>query len=306
MKLEKSILKIDCGKTSKETEDFIKKQLVEFNRDGVILGLSGGIDSAVAAALAVRAVGKEKILVLILPERDSDPQNIKDAREYAKALGIEVIERNITPIIRKFGAYKIVPSAIFFPRKFKEKFVRKIHESFVEKGKRPFLESMLGTKEDMLEKGAAFYRIKVRARMLMLYFYAEQRNLLVLGTCNKTEKLIGFFAKHGDSAADIVLLAHLYKTQVRELARYLDVPQKIIDKAPSPDLLPGITDEYAIGMPYETVDLILYGLSNNMSKEEIAKELGIEADKVDYVIELNKKSKHMRELPRELPVSLGG
>jgi NAD+ synthase len=130
--------------------------------------------------------------------------------------------------------------------------------------------------------------------MILLYYYAELENFLVLGTCNKTEKSIGFFVKYGDAAADIAPLESLYKTQVRQLAAFLEIPEEITSKPPSPDLLPGITDEYAIGLSYETLDEILWRLEAGIDRGEIAETLGLEPDVVDYVQELMQRSAHMR------------
>jgi NAD+ synthase len=133
--------------------------------------------------------------------------------------------------------------------------------------------------------------------MVILYSYAERQNLLVVGTASKTEPLTGFFVKYGDSAADIMSLLPLYKTQVRQLAKFLQVPEKIINKAPSPDPIPGITDEFAIGITYEKLDLILAGLDMNMEVKDIAKARGVRRETIEYVRELVKRSEHMRNSP---------
>ena len=133
--------------------------------------------------------------------------------------------------------------------------------------------------------------------MVILYSYAERENLLVVGTANKTEFLIGFFVKYGDSAADITPLLSLYKTQVRLLAKFLHIPERILNKAPSPDLIPGITDEFAIGIPYEKLDIILSGLDTNTTAEDIAAKTDVKQKTIEYVKELVTKSEHMRILP---------
>lgn len=154
----------------------------------------------------------------------------------------------------------------------------------------------------LVNQTVAYHRVKGRLRAILLYYYAELENLLVLGTCNRTEKAIGFFIKSGDAAADIALLESLYKTQVRQLAAFLHIPEEIISKPPSPDLLPGITDEYAIGLSYETLDRILWRLEAGMDAEEIAGVLGLEPGRVDYVRELTRRSAHMRAQPEAPPL----
>ena len=133
--------------------------------------------------------------------------------------------------------------------------------------------------------------------MVLLYLHGEIENRLVVGAANRTEYSIGYFVKHGcDDATDIMPLLNLYKTQVRELARYLNIPSRIIEKPPSPDILPGIIDEEAIGIPYEKLDLILLALEKGWEIGEIAKVLEIEEEKVVYAKKLIQKSEHMREL----------
>jgi NAD+ synthase len=131
----------------------------------------------------------------------------------------------------------------------------------------------------------------------LLYYYGELENRLVVGAANKSEYEIGYFVKHGcDDATDIMPLIHLYKTQVRDLARYLNIPSKIIEKPPSPDILPGIVDEEAIGIPYEKLDLILLALEKRWEIGEMTKVLGIEEKEIIYVKNLMQKSDHMRKL----------
>ena len=133
--------------------------------------------------------------------------------------------------------------------------------------------------------------------MVILYSYAERGNLLVAGTANKTEFLTGFFVKYGDSAADIMPLLPFYKTQVRQLAEFLHIPERVLSKAPSPDLIPGITDEFAMGISYEKLDLILLGLDMSMEMKDIAAGAGVKQETIEYVKELVGRSEHMRGSP---------
>jgi len=133
--------------------------------------------------------------------------------------------------------------------------------------------------------------------MILLYYYGELENRLVVGAANKSEYQVGYFVKHGcDDATDIMPLLNLYKTQVRELGRYLNIPSRIIEKPPSPDILPGIIDEEAIGISYEKLDLILLAFEKGWEIVEIAQDLEVEEKKVDYVKNLIQKSEHMRTL----------
>jgi len=133
--------------------------------------------------------------------------------------------------------------------------------------------------------------------MLLLYKYAELENRMVVGAANKTEKMIGFFVKHGcDHASDIMPILNLYKTQVRLLAKYLDIPSIFLDKQPSPDIVPGVIDERVIGIKYELLDKILFLIENKKSNDEISDVLDIDESKVDYVKSLLDKSEHMRKV----------
>jgi NAD+ synthase len=297
----KSSIGVDAGPLARSLESFIREHVEKLEREGVILGLSGGIDSAVVAALCARAVGPEKTLALVMPDRDSWREHIKDALSFAAQLGIKTKLINITPYLRKLGAYKLFFLHRFpLPKNIKAKLAHKAHAYFERKtGKTPFSAGILGIHDKQLDSylknSTAYYRIKHRLRMVLLYLHAERENRLVVGAANKTEYRIGFFVKHGcDDAADVMPLLHLYKTQVRELARALDLPARIINKAPSPDIIPGITDEEAIGIPYEKLDLILLALEKGWEIAEVAAVLELEQGVVERVTELTERSAHMR------------
>jgi NAD+ synthase len=299
----KSQMKIDPEKLSLSLEDFIKEHMDKLEREGVILGLSGGIDSAVVAALCKRAVGSEKTLALMMPEKDSREEHVKDALNFAKELGIATRLMDITPYLKELEVYKLAPlSRIPFLGRLRGPLIKKAYRYYErETGETPFSASITGLKNkeysSFISKRNAYYRIKHRLRMVLLYLYGELENRLVVGTANKSEYQIGYFVKHGcDDATDIMPLLNLYKTQVRELARYLNIPSRIIEKPPSPDIIPGIIDEEAIGIPYEKLDLILLALEKGWEIPEIAKALGMEEKRVVYVKNLIQKSEHMRKI----------
>lgn len=298
----RSMMQTDRWKLSRSIEEFISRSLEKLEREGVILGLSGGIDSALVAGLCVRAVGAKKVLALIMPEKDSEPRHVSDARHVAEKLGIEARVIDITPYLKKLGAYKLsLFRGIPMPRRVRGALTRRAYRYYEKKtGETPFSASIAGLRDTMfgpyLKKGNAFYRIKHRVRMLVLYLNAELENRLVVGAANKTEYLTGFFVKHGcDHAADIMPILGLYKTQVRGLAEYLDVPLEVRKKPPSPDIIVGITDEQAIGIPYEQLDLVLAALERGWETGEIAGALGLEEKTVRYVEGLTTKSEHMRK-----------
>jgi len=277
---------------------FIKESVTEHGRNGVIFGLSGGIDSALVAYLAVSALGKGKVLALFMPERDSSPLSRNHAYLIANSLGIEIIEINLTSVLRKIGIYRLEPQPLFFSRSFQEKYVLNKYLRFQDKNETTFLKSQKGGEGKMeIMKGNAFLRIKHRLRMIMWYYHAELRNYLVLGCCNKTEKLLGYFVKYGDAGSDVDPIADLYKTQVRELAENIAVPKEIVEKRPAPDLMPGMTDEFALQMPYEKIDIILCGLENGLDEDEILKEASATKKDLEYIKILMKLAHQMNIVP---------
>ncbi len=295
-------LKIDSKKTADAIIDFIKKKVEYFKRDGVILGISGGLDSACIAGLSVRAIGNENILGLIMPERDSPPKSKEDSELVAKSFGIKTKFIDLTPILECFGIYSTPTGKSIEGKGLSAKLIQMGYKLFPA-GKSPFIGGLLVTKHKWMRQVEAYYRIKHRMRMATLYYWGEYHNYLVVGTSNRTEALTGFFIKYGDGAADIMPIEMLYKTQVKALSRFLGVPQTIIDKKPSPDILPGITDELALGISYEKLDQILLGLKKEMEEKTIAKDVGVRETTIEYVKKLINLSNHMRNLPERWEIS---
>ena len=291
-------LSIAPQSTCEMIEQFICSKVEQYNRDGAIVGLSGGIDSAVTAALATKALGMTRVLGLIMPERDSSPASQYDAERLAHSLGIRTQTIKLTPLLRQLGAYKLVPKATAVPYTYKKRYACKRFTSLAERLKdRPFASSFIGCHDTELAEGIAYARAKNRLRMAVLYFQAEKNNLLVLGTTNKTEWMTGLFVRYGDGAADVMPLLSLYKTQVYYLGEYLNLPRSILTKEPSPDLVPGIFDEDLLGLPYEDLDMVLYHLEIGMSSEDIAPHLGLKEEEVEMVLQLVRDSEYMRRMP---------
>jgi NAD+ synthase len=234
---------------------FIARHVEAARAEGVVLGMSGGLDSAVVAALAVRALGKRKVLCVMMPSPDSDPSDEKHARLACKALGV-------TPVLRPIGA---------------------LLEGF---------ERSLAGKPDKAVRGNA----KARARMMVLYAEAQPRSRLVCGTGNKSELLTGYFTKHGDGGVDLQPIGDLYKTQVRQLARFLGVPKAIVEKPPSAGLYSGQTDEKEMGLAYEQLDAILRGMELNHPHDTIARKTGLPLPMVEKVEGMVRRTEHKRRL----------
>ena len=230
----------------------IKKKILETNTEGVVFGLSGGIDSAVIAYLCNNAV-KDKTLAIIMPDSKISPESeTNDAIQIVDELGIN---------------YKLLD-------------INLIHKEY----------SKVIEPNDM-----ALGNLRARIRMNVLYYYGNSKNLLVLGSSDKSEFNIGYFTKFGDGAADVLPIASLYKTQIREMARHLDIPKSIINKKSSPHLWPNHEAEHEIGAEYEEIDIILYCLLElKLPIEEIIKVSQINEEKVQKIYQLYKKSKHKR------------
>jgi NAD+ synthase len=238
-----------------------------------------------------------------MPDKDSKKEHIRDALSFAQQLNIRTKLIDLSPYLKRLGTYDLfILNKLPLTPKLRGILTKRAYHFYRRKtGESAFSASLLGFKDkefgSHLRRSNAYYRIKHRLRMIMLYLYAELENKLVVGTANKTEYRIGFFVKHGcDDAADIMPILNLYKTQVRELARFLDIPSRIIEKPPSPDIIPGIIDEEAIGIPYEKLDLILLAFENGWEKSDIAKFVEVNAEEVTYVSNLVQKSEHMRKL----------
>lgn len=298
MKLSKEILRLNNPeRTCRKIEIFIKGKMKELKRDGVVLGLSGGLDSAVVAYLCMRSVGPEKVLALFMPDKDSERKSWEDAKLIADKLGIRFETIDITPVLEKIGIYELIPTEILRSKKISGWVFRRYREAMKKIGRDPYEDTLLGGGNQFIRKGNAYSRTKHRLRSVILYYRAELENFLVVGAANKTEALTGFFAKFGcDRVADIMPLGNLYKTQVREIARYLGIPPEILKKAPTPDLIPGFKDEDILGS-YLEVDLILYGLELGLTPEEIASQLRIKLKEIQRIQRYVQKSVHMRESP---------
>ncbi|MEM2613785.1 MAG: NAD+ synthase [Nitrososphaerota archaeon] len=250
---------LDFNEAIKIITGFISDALEFSGCDGFILGLSGGIDSATVASLCVRAVGPSRVLGLIMPTSTTPREDVKDAEEFARVLGIKTFTIDISDI---------------------QSGVSKLYRD------NPKLSRL------------AYGNIAPRLRMTILYMYANNRNLLVVGSGNKSELVVGYFTKYGDGGADILPIGDLYKTYVKELARILGVPQRIIDKKPSAGLWPGQTDEDELGITYNELDQILYAIVDlGLSVEETSDLTGIDIKKIERVFGMIKRSEHKRMPP---------
>jgi len=260
MSLTLDALKIDVDKVSKKIINGIKEYIANTGINRVVIGVSGGVDSATTLTLAVRALGSENVTALIMPDPMATPkEDIEDAQSLAKMLGVKVEYVEIGDI---FNAYA---------------------------NSMPFFN---------LKAVKANGNLKARIRMCILYYYANVNNALVIGSSDKSEILIGYFTKYGDGGVDLLPIGDLYKTQVRQLAIGLGVPEKIAYKPSSPRLWPGHMAEDELGLCYEEIDIILYAYHDlGLSEDEIVQRCNVSADKVKRVISMVRNSEHKRKMP---------
>lgn len=290
-------LNIDPPKLCKNIEEKIRTTMKNLNRDGSIIGLSGGLDSAVAATLTVRSLGADKVYLVNLPEKDSKKIHRNHAKQLAEHLGIHLNVKPINSILRSTGTYKLLPLRFIPGRKLRTKLIEFGRKKFGPKnGESILLKRLKPNANSWLAKATAYVMAKHRIRMVILYQYAEVRNLMVVGAANRTEWLTGTFSKWGvDHCADIMPLIHLYRTQLERIAEYIQIPEYIRKKAADPDIIPTIDDKGELLYSFNLADQILYGIENNIDKNALCQEYGEEI--VEHLFSLWKYSKHMRESP---------
>ena len=293
-----NLLEFDLEITKKNINDFIRKYGKDLNKQGAVVGLSGGVDSALVLKLCVEALGYKNVIAVMLPERDSSGQNTIDAKKFASELGVRIIYKKITNILSLIGVYRLYPPTFLIKRSLIEKYVyQKRKDLSLRLQKDIFLANLEGSSDKELSKAIAFYRIKHRLRSTVLFYYSELNNYLLVGCANKSEWLTGFFVKYGDSIADIMPIISLYKTQVFRLSEYLKLPDYILKKAPSPDLIPGLVDEEALGISYKKLDLILFCFEKGYPADKIIQLSGATDEEIKKVSVYMKKSDYLRKWP---------
>jgi len=258
LRLTPIVLNLDWQEVETKIKRFIKDYVQKSGAKGIVLGLSGGIDSCTVAALSALGIGGDRVLGLILPEKETyNAKDVEHAKLVAEKFGFKTKTVDITSTLKAF--YTSIP--IFDP-------------------------------SDNICKG----NVKARTRMVYLYYYANRLNLIVCGSSDKSETMMGYFTKWGDVAADISPIMDLYKTQVRKLAQHIGIPKEIVAKPSSPALWPGQLAEKELGMKYEQLDLILYGLEHFTKPEEIAKQLGVDREVVDTIKRRWLSTEHKRRM----------
>jgi NAD+ synthase len=296
MKLDYSVLDIDLGTEADRIARRLREILRDLSRRGLVVAMSGGIDSSVCAALAVRAVGKDKVFGLLLPEQDSSSASSQRGRQLAKHLDIECELVDIAPTLSAIGCYRWRDEAIrrVFPDydgSWKNKIViagglegQVNHfKLVVQTPAGEVREERLGLREYLQIVAATNF--KQRIRKTVEYFHADRLNYAVVGTPNRLEYDQGFFVKNGDGSADLKPIAHLYKTQVYAMARHLGLPEEICSATPTTDTysLAQGQDEFYFALPYRQMDLALWALNHGRPATELGATLGISAAQAERV-----------------------
>jgi len=297
----------EVSKITSRMKDILRDDL---HRRGFIIAMSGGIDSSVCAALAVKALGKKKVFGLLLPEQDSSSSSSERGQALAEHLGIEYIKHDIAPSLDAIGCYKWRDDAIklVFPE-YGEGWKNKIVISGGTEGRvnhfvlvvqtpdGEMRKERLGLKEYLQIVAATNY--KQRIRKTVEYFHADRLNYAVIGTPNRLEYDQGFFVKNGDGSADIKPISHLYKSQVYALARFMGLPDLICNAIPTTDTysLQQGQDEFYFALPYQQMDLALWALNHNVSAVELGKVLEVDEAHAQWIYDdINAKRKTTKYL----------
>ncbi|MCW9014623.1 MAG: NAD(+) synthase [Gammaproteobacteria bacterium] len=296
-KLSSQVLEMDLDaeviKISQRLREILRSDL---NRRGLVIAMSGGIDSSVSAALAVKALGPKKVFGLLLPEQDSSSNSLKRGKQLAEHLGIEYLVHDIAPTLDAIGCYQWRDEAIkaTFPE-YGEGWKNKIvitggiegqinhFKLVVQPPNGEIKEKRLGLKEYLQIVAATNY--KQRIRKTVEYFHADRLNYAVVGTPNRLEYDQGFFVKNGDGSADVKPISHLYKSQVYALSKHLGLPDDICSAIPTTDTysLQQGQDEFYFALPYQQMDVALWALNHKIPASELADFLGSTEEQAQWV-----------------------
>ena len=291
-------LRIDPAATTAQIESAIREMVFgKLRRKGAVVALSGGVDSSVVAVLCSRALGKDRVLGLMLPSAASSPDSLRLAHLQASRIGIRTQVEDLSPILVAAGCYQRAADAI-------RKVMPEFHESLKYKivlppllgdAAYPIFSVVVQLADDSQKKRrlthetylglVAAMNFKQRTRKMMEYYYADLHNYAVAGTPNRLEYDLGFFVKNGDGAADLKPIAHLYKSQVYQLAAHLDVPEEIQHRTPTTDTYPleQSQEEFYFALPLEKMDFCLYGKNHGISPASLAPALGMKEEQVKRV-----------------------
>jgi NAD+ synthase len=296
--MNRSVLALDAAAEVGRITHALREQVLgQLRRRGAVVGISGGVDSSVVAALCARAFGPEKVLGLLMPERDSSSDSLELGRMLAASLGIEALVEDIGATLEAAGCYRRQVEAIrtVFPQYGEGWKCKLVLPSILERERLNvtslIVQSRSGETSSVRLTPAAYLQIvaatnyKQRVRKMTEYYHADRMNYAVAGTPNRLEYDQGFFVKQGDGAADVKPIAHLYKTQVYQLAAHLGVPEEVRRRPPTTDTfsMPQTQEEFYFALPYDRMDLCLYALNHGISAADAAPAVDLSAAQVERV-----------------------
>jgi NAD+ synthase len=296
-KFNPDILKLAAAAEVENIVGHLRRNVIEvLNREGVVLGVSGGVDSAVCLALAVRAFTPERTVALILPEMESSPESVPLARQVCRQFGVKPIVEDLSAALLGLNCYRRRDEAvravfpeydgtyrlkITLPSELLEKEILNVYSATVISPEGEEQKHRLRSEE--FRQIVAATNFKQRARAAMLYYHAELRNYAVIGTPPKNEHDLGFFVKFGDGAMDVKPIAHLYKTQVYQLAEFLEIPEAIRQRPPTSDTYSaGSTqEEFFFRLPFRVLDLLWYAWEHQVPAAEAGREINLAEKQVE-------------------------
>lgn len=318
--LNQSALALDPEQEVNRIVHFLRETIHHrFHHQGAVVGISGGVDSSVVLSLCVRAIGPERVIGVLMPEKDSASESTPLALELAEGLGVQTEIEDITGALEGLGCYRRRDEAV---KKLVPEFESDWHIKIILSGNLLEQETLnfytlvvtdpQGNEirkrlpPNLLAQILAASNFKQRVRMNMLYYHAELRRFCVIGTANKNEHELGFFVKHGDGGVDLNPIVHLFKSQVFQLADYLGIPEKIRSRTPTTDTFPGAgsQEEFFYRIPYHVLDSIWSGYEQNAPLEEIAKALSLNTEQVQRVIDDIIRKKRATKFLRTIPVRI--
>lgn len=297
----RGVLDLDCAASAKDIEQWLRTITGRrLRRRGLVLGVSGGIDSSVCAVLAARALGPDRVRALLMPERDSSPSSLEKGKAACATAGIKYEVRDLTPALEALGCYAKRDAAIgrLFPQyRAGDKFKITVAGGVTESDRMNFFSLVVqlsaeGGRQvtarlpvDAYLAIVAATNLKQRVRKMTEYTLGEELNYAVIGTPNLLEYDQGFFVKNGDGAADVKPIAHLYKTQVFAMGRFLGLPREITEQTPSTDTysLPQTQEEFYFALPYAEMDLMLWAYMHHVPAGQAAGVMGLSAAQVERV-----------------------
>ncbi len=300
MKFTKDSINIEPTKVFSEISSKLKEDVTKkLRKRGAVVGISGGIDSSVVLAICAKTFGADHVLGVMMPENDSNPDSLELAKKLSAKFNTKYVVENMTEALAGYGCYKrrdeaiknVFPefnnnykAKITLPTNLMEKESLNVFQLTIIDPAGKLKSERLPLKEYLQIVAASNF--KQRSRMSMLYYHAEARNYAVIGTGNKNEHEQGFFVKYGDGGADIKPIAHLFKTQVFQLAEYLEVPDEIRKRTPTTDTYSAeqTQEEFFFRVPFGILDRVWYGWEQNVPPNEIAKALELTEENVESII----------------------